>query len=36
VVIGLPGGFMEAARSLGQRRVGRSPADLRSDPTSIS
>ena len=36
VVIGLPGGFMEAARSLGQRRVGRSPTDLRSDPTSIS
>jgi branched-chain amino acid transport system permease protein len=36
VVIGLPGGFMEAARSFGQRRVGRSPTDLRSDPTSIS
>lgn len=36
VVIGLPGGFMEAARSLGQRRAGRSSTDLRSDPTSVS
>jgi branched-chain amino acid transport system permease protein len=36
VVIGLPGGFMEAARGFAQRRAGRSPADLRSDPTSIS
>ncbi len=36
VVIGLPGGFMEAARSLGQRRAARPPTDLRSHPTSIS
>jgi branched-chain amino acid transport system permease protein len=36
VVIGLPGGFMEAARNLGQRRTGRSPTDIHSDPTSIS
>jgi len=36
VVIGLPGGFMEAVRSLGQRMSGRSTTDLRSDPTSVS
>jgi ABC-type branched-subunit amino acid transport system permease subunit len=36
VVIGLPGGFMEAARSLMQRASGASPTDLRSHPTSTS
>jgi branched-chain amino acid transport system permease protein len=36
VVIGLPGGFMEAARSLFQRTAGRAPRDLGSDPTSVS
>jgi branched-chain amino acid transport system permease protein len=36
VVIGLPGGFMEAARSVVQRRARRSQTEFSSDPTSIS
>ena len=36
VVIGLPGGFMEAARAVFQRTAGRLPGSLSSDPTSPS